>query len=94
MEPWGSLEEKALMYDIGEGGMFRGPLVHMSSSICISASLFYGTSDHAHPPSQVWWSKLNDIKDKRLFINSVYAEVEFGKDHQSVGSQGLAYLVD
>ena len=63
-------------------------------SIRLSASLFYGFPDHAHPSRKVGWGKLEDIKHDGLQITSIYIEVKFGKVHQSVGSQGSAGLVD
>lgn len=74
--------------------MFRYPPVEVMGSIRVSASLFYGISDHTHPSGKVRRRNLEVIKRHGLLITCAHEEVEFGEDRQSVGSQGLAGLVD
>ena len=93
-DPRGSREKEAPVYSIGERWMVRNPSAEVKGCVRISASFFYSLSNHTHPPRKVGWGKLEDIKHDGFLVTSGYIEVEFGENGQSVGSQGLAALVD
>ena len=93
-DPRRGREQEGSVHNVGERGVSRNPAVEIAGSISFSASGFHSCLDHTHPARKIWWGKLEDIKRDGLLISSTYEEVKFGEIHQTVGSQGLASLIN